>query len=123
MNALNYYLEAGIVYFKSKDIVSLDDMKGIIDYAIEDDELPRELLVLEDARHATATFGKDDLETMVGYLKEKLSSRFVSIRHAVLHHSPLYTAFSYIVIHKFNDEFYSLNVFSSEKAALKWLRK
>ena len=51
----------GILYGLSEGKITIQDMMGAIDYCLDNEELPRNLLILEDARLARPEFSPEDL--------------------------------------------------------------
>ena len=97
-------------------------MMGAIDYCLDNEELPRNLLILEDARLARPEFSPEDL-SRIAEKQKKLFPLYHSIRHAVIHNTPENTALAMVFEQKYISPAYKLKVFSTEEGALIWLKK
>ena len=112
----------GILYGLSEGKITIQDMLGAIDYCLNSKELPRNLLILEDARLAHPEFSPEDLSRIAA--KQKLLfPMYQSVRHAVIHDTPENTALAMVFEQKFISPVYKLKVFSTEEGALIWLKK
>jgi hypothetical protein len=98
----------------------IEHMFKAIDSFTEDNSLPRNLKILEDARFSNVTFTEEEIQSVIERLKSHLF-KFNSIRHAVIHLDPVNTAFAMLVGDRLSCENYILKVFSNEEYALHWL--
>lgn len=99
----------------------INHMFKTIDSFADDNSLPRNLKICEDARYSNVTFSEDEIQLIIERLKSHLF-KFNSIRHAVIHLDPVNTAFATLVGNRLSGGNYVLKVFSSEEYALHWLR-
>jgi len=99
----------------------IDHMFKAIDSFANDNSLPRNLKILEDARFSNVTFTEEEIQLIIERLKSHLF-KFTSIRHAVIHLDPVNTAFAILVGDRLSGEKYILKVFSNEEHALHWLQ-
>jgi len=97
-------------------------MLEAIDYCLNNKELPRNLLILEDARLANPEFSPQDL-SRIAEKQKKLFPLYQSVRHAVIHNTPENTALAMVFEQKHISPAYKLKVFSTEEGALIWLNK
>lgn len=111
----------GILYVNISGEVGLQDMFQAMEVLLFDSNLPKELKILEDARHATVLFNMNDLDIIAEKMQQSLKN-FQLVRHAVIHSAPVNSAFTIIIEKKINVEGYILKEFSTEKAAKAWLR-
>jgi hypothetical protein len=93
-----------------------------LEYFAAHQELPRNLLVMEDGRKATSDFSMNELEYIGDKLREVLP-QFNSIKHAVIHTDPKNTVLAMIFNQKNANTNYRLNVFSTLEAAVAWLKE
>jgi len=112
----------GILYGISEGKITVQEMLGAIDYCLNNDELPRNLLILEDARLAHPEFSPEDL-SRIAEKQKLLFPMYQSVRHAVIHDTPENTALAMVFEQKFISPVYKLKVFSTEEGALIWLKK
>jgi hypothetical protein len=113
--------DKGLLLFAKDDaIVSLKDMLYGLDYLEMNDSLPRNLRLLEDSTNVTVTFVVNDLDKILKRIHE-VSEKYESIRHAVLHDSPVNTAYAFMMEKYIRDNRYKLKVFSTMSAAMAWL--
>ena len=110
----------GILYIRSADNASLDDMLRGIDSLMSNSSLPRELRILEDGRGIHVTFPASDIAVIVERLCCALDE-YSFIRHAVIHDDPKNTAFAVLLGLQVKHEKYTLKVFSTYKAARNWV--
>jgi len=118
----NFNKEEGILYVTTKGNVKINDMFNGIDLLANMTDLPEVLRIFDNAATSIAAFNVSDIELMVIKIRERLG-KFKSIRHAVVHTDPLSTAYAVIARKKIEMFNYHLEVFSSEQAAIKWLKK
>ncbi len=111
----------GILYVKISGEVSLQDMFQAMGFHIQNNHLPKDLKILEDARQAKVLFNISDLDEISYKMKQSLKD-FDTVRHAVIHSSPKNSAFTIIISQKVNFNGYLLKEFSSERSAKAWLK-
>ena len=109
-----------ILTIKSKAIVSLEDMLNGLKYLQQNNDLPRNLKILEDARKSKITFDMNDVDILIKNMNLSMQN-FNKIMHAVIHDSPKNTALSMLVERKSINTNYKLMTFSTKEAALDWL--
>ena len=108
------------LYSLDGDVVTLESMLESIKLIEEDFSLPRELRILEDATNSRATFNIHDVKNI--YLKmKKAAENYTYMKHAVVHNSKKNTAYALFVETLTRHARYELRVFSSMRAAEKWL--
>lgn len=112
----------GILYGISEGKITVQEMLMAIDYCLNNKELPRNLLILEDARLANPEFSPQDL-SRIAEKQKKLFPLYQSVRHAVIHNTPENTALAMVFEQKHISPAYKLKVFSTEEGALIWLKK
>ena len=100
---------------------AINHMFKAIDSFSNDNSLPRNLKILEDARYSNVSFSEEELQLIIERLKSHLN-KFNSIRHAVIHLDPVNTAFAILVGERLSGGNYILKAFSSDEFALHWLR-
>lgn len=92
--------------------------KGIDSFA-DDNPLPRELKILEDARYSKVTFSEKEIQLLIEQIKSHLFKfKFKSILHAVIHLNPVNTAFAMLVGNRLSDGNYILKVFLDDNGSL-----
>ena len=110
-----------ILYTRSAEVSSLDNMLQGLSKLASNKLLPRNLLIIEDGTGAHATFPPIDISLIVAKLELVLVD-YTSIRHAVVHDIPRNTAMAILIADRFiNNEKYVLKVFSTFEAARKWV--
>ncbi len=110
----------GILLITVSGFFGINHMFKAIDSFSNDDSLPRDLRILEDARFSNITLIEDELHLIIERLKSHLF-KFNSIRHAVIHLDPVNTAFAGLVGDIFSGGNYILKVFSEQEYAIHWL--
>jgi len=108
------------IYCVDGDTVSFESMSTAINYLEEDTTLPRELRILEIALDTRATFTIHDVKVLYHRMKEA-ALKYTFIKHAVVHNSKKNTAYALFVETLTRHARYELRVFSSVKAAERWL--
>ncbi len=108
------------IYCVDGETVSFESMCGAVSYLEEDTTLPRELRILEIALDTRATFNIHDVKVLYQKMKEA-ALKYTFIKHAVVHNSKKNTAYALFVETLTRHARYELRVFSSVKAAEKWL--
>jgi hypothetical protein len=100
--------------------ISLEDL---IDYGEKirlNNELPRELKILTDARESAFKINPNDLKVVVLELKKQIKP-YKSVRSAVIQTKPVETALSMLINREGHIEGYEHQVFATRHAALNWL--
>lgn len=112
--------DSGIFYTKTGGLISLEYMYAGIEMIRNAHHFPRNLKILENSSEASISFTVQDLPAIVERLMT-LKEVYKSIRHAVIHNDPVKTAFAQLIQshHKLSN--YELQVFTTEKAAIRWL--
>ncbi len=110
-----------ILHITVSGTFGIEHMFKEIDSFANDNSLPRELKILEDARNLNVTFTEEEIQLLIERLKSHLF-KFKSIRHALVHLDPVNTAFAMMVSERLSSDKYLLKVFSDEEYALHWLR-
>jgi len=100
---------------------AINHMFKAIDSFSNDNSLPRNLKILEDARYSNVAFSEEELQLIIERLKSHLY-KFNSIRHAVVHLDPVNTAFAILMGERLSGGNYLLKAFSTDEIALHWLR-
>lgn len=109
-----------VIMVKSAPVVSFQDMLDGLNFLKTNEELPREIRIVEDAIGSQADFTILELQTLTEKLDE-VSERYRKIKHAVVHDDPLNTAFALIIQRRKLSSNYQLNVFSTLEQAYKWI--
>ncbi len=120
MVQLNFDSKTGILHGISSGEITLEGMFSVIDYMKNHTELPRNLLVLEDARNTSPQFQVTELSALAEKIEE-LIPLYNSIKHAVVHQSPGNTAYALLFSRKHAPTKYKLEVFSTIEGARSWL--
>lgn len=100
------------------------DMQQIIKHInslIEDSSLPENLKILTDARQSRYLLQKKEGDEVIRYMRQN-TTRFNSIKSAILHSSPWETAMATLLQDHSNILNFQHRVFSTEEAAISWLR-
>ena len=108
------------LYITVSGTFGIEHMFKEIDSFANDNSLPRNLKILEDASNLSVTFTEEEIQSIIERLKSHLF-KFNSIRHAVVHLDPVNTAFAMMVSERLSGDNYILKVFSDEEYALHWL--
>lgn len=109
-----------LISFKSPPEVNYEVIETGIRLMKLNKTLPRDLKLLEDARGITTAISVDDIDAILSQMYEA-AKRFKSIRHAVIHDKPENTAIALLFEDRSVHPQYQFKVFSTEKAAKKWL--
>lgn len=91
-----------------------------VNYLLSNDCLPQKIRILEDARDSVITFSTTDIDRLTEKMQE-VSKKHMSIQHAVIHNSPINTAFALLIADTKNNAKYQLQVFSTIESANSWL--
>ena len=108
------------LYITLSGTFGIEHMFKEIDSLANDNSLPRNLKILEDASNLSVTFTEEEIQSIIERLKSHLF-KFNSIQHAVVHLDPVNTAFAILVSERLSGDNYILKVFSDEEYALHWL--
>ncbi len=112
--------ETGILEFFTQNQATLEGMLEVLEFLKTDRDLPRNLRILEDGREAIASFPIHEFASISEKLKEVLVE-YNSIKHAVIHKTPVNTVYAMIFGQKHAPPNYRIEVFSTREAALAWL--
>jgi len=112
--------DSGIFYVNFSETVSLEDVKTYLLEFEKLDNLPKNLLSLYDLRGANMHLKAEDI-FCISNLTEKVTTSYKSIKTAFLVNKPKLTAYSFLFSVDHNSEITTRQVFSTEKAAFKWL--
>ncbi|WP_298364874.1 STAS/SEC14 domain-containing protein [uncultured Lutibacter sp.] len=114
-NKISYLLE--VTY---SDNVSAKEIIDYIKATKENNEYPRILKIISDAKKATFNFSIEELEQIV---KENYKSleKYNKIIDAIIVDNPKNTVLTVLYKRFFNTEKYKFEIFATKEAALKWL--
>ena len=116
----NFSTKDNILFVHSSGNITLDDMILVAQQNLNNDKLPRNLSIIEDATEAIANFTFDDLK-LLNQNNDKLVSMYTSIKHAVIQSNSVNIALS-VLYETYNSySNYMFKVFFSEAEARKWL--
>ena len=122
MVRFNFNKATGILHSESYGEVSIQGMLDVLEYLKTNLELPRNLLILEDARQAHPKFHVKDL-IQVGEKVKEIVPLYQTIKHAVIHVTPTNTVYAMMFAQKHAPSNYQMEVFSTEEGATEWLLK
>ena len=100
--------------------IELNDINKFADELANNNDLPRQLKIISDARNANYIFSKDDIPEVIEMIKD-MSTNYETIKVAFLQSKPLETAFSSIFANRQNIPNYFQKIFSTPEAAWVWL--
>ncbi len=100
--------------------LTLTDMFEAMQILLHDQNLPKNLKILENPTKANIQFNAKDLSLIADKMKQSLKN-FNTVKHAVIQAKPMGTAFVIMITDMIKVKGYSLEVFSTEKSARKWL--
>jgi hypothetical protein len=100
--------------------ISLLDVLEYGEMIKKDFSLPRDLKILTDATRANYTINPGEISHLHQVMKEQIKP-YHSVKTAVIQEKPLETAISMLVDSQGPIQAYQHQVFSSRKAAIKWL--
>lgn len=114
--------DSGIFYVKFSGSVTAEDIKAyLLEFELLND-LPKDFLSLYDLRNADINLNKEDILS-ISDLTNKVTASYKTVRTAFLVLKPLVTAYSYLFIDELPSEKTVRKVFSTEEAAIKWLKE
>jgi hypothetical protein len=122
MVRFNFDQDKGILHGESYGEVSIQGMLDVLDYLKNNLELPRNLLILEDARQAHPKFHVKEL-IQVGEKVKEVVPLYQTIKHAVIHIAPKNTVYAMMFAQKHAPTNYQIKVFCTEEGAIAWLLK
>lgn len=109
-----------VIMVKSAPVVMFQDMLDGLNFLKNNEELPREIRIVENAIGSKADFSISELNKL-SHKMDEVSEKFNNIMHAVVHDDPLNTAFALIIQRRKLTSNYQLNVFSTIEQAYKWI--
>jgi len=112
--------KTGILEFLTTEQATKQGMLEVLEYLKTSSTLPRNLRILEDASQATVIFPVQELPAIAEKLKEVVVE-YDSIKHAVIHKTPVNTVYAMIFGQKHAPANYRIEVFSTKDAAIAWL--
>jgi hypothetical protein len=110
-----------ILYAKSKGEITINEFIDTQRKYLLNDRLPRKLKIMEVANESIVSFSPGDLALLKSKVEE-VATRYISIRHAVIHNKPMNTAYAELFEEELIQLNYTLKVFYTEEAALRWLK-
>ncbi len=121
MIKINYDNKIKVLFVECSGIIEIEDMLEYVNNFGNDNTLPRDLLIFENASKADVKFTANDLPLLLEKLFTVLPN-YKTIKHAVIHSDPVNTAFAMIINKETTNNNYKIKVFSTEKAAMDWLK-
>jgi hypothetical protein len=109
-----------ILFVGTDKKITLEDMFSQLEELKNNEDLPRDLKILEDSRLSSVDFNENDLPKLAKSLTEVLG-KYKSFRHAVLLDNPIQTAYAIMMSNLVKNPKYNLKVFSTVEAAKEWL--
>lgn len=109
-----------LIKVKTKPVITYNDMIQGVNYLLTNDNLPQNIRILEDARNSTITFLITDIDSLTEKMRD-VSEKYISIQHAVIHNSPINTAYALLIADTKNNSKYQLQVFCTIESANSWL--
>ncbi len=114
--------DTGIFYIDFSDTVTVGDIKNYLIEFKNLDNLPKNIYLLYDLREVDMKLEIDEI-SFISKLAEKVTSSYTTVRTAFLTDKPQITAYSILFNVDTSSEKVLRDVFSTEKAALKWLKQ
>jgi len=103
-------------------VIGVEDMLKHYNTIIDNDSLPRNLIVLINCGGTRCTTTTEEIE--IFYRKIKIAlQKYEQIREAILVDQPYETAFVTLFERLINVEKYEFKIFYTENAAMKWLKR
>lgn len=115
-------LDTGIFYVDFSETVTVEDIKNYLVEFERLDNLPKELYSLYDLRGVDMNLETDDIP-LISKLTETATSSYTTVRTAFLVDQPNITAFSILFNVSTSSEKTLRDVFSTEEAAVRWLKQ
>jgi hypothetical protein len=122
---INAYLEEReeILYVHIDGETSIDELTGTARAILSNPELPRNLRVMELANAEIERIHLPEIKELIQGYMDVILSKFASIRHAVVTNNPTVVAYVTLAKRNLSSGFFSMEVFSTEEAAKKWLTR
>ncbi len=114
--------DSGIFYVDFSDTVTVEDIKNYLFEFARLDNLPKNIYLLYDLTEVDMNLELVDI-SFISKLAEKVTSSYKTIRTAFLVDKPKITAYSILFNVDTSSEKILRNAFSTEEAALKWLKQ
>lgn len=114
--------DSGIFYVKFSGTVTAEDVKAYLLEFETLNDLPENFLSLYDLRDADINLDREDILS-ISDLTIKVTASYKTVRTAFLVHKPVVTAYTYLFITELPSEKTVRKVFSTEDAAIKWLKE
>jgi hypothetical protein len=119
---INYSLkDNGIFYVTFSGSVSVEDISKFLSEFEKLSNLPKDLLALYDLREVDLVLKVSDL-TAISELTIKITAPYKTVKTAFLTDKPNLTAYSILFTEELVSEKTMRKVFSTEAAALNWLK-
>jgi phage-related protein len=110
-----------VLFIKLKGNVSIENILQSADELEQNKTLPRVLRIIEDARDANVKLSVRELHLIEQKIRI-VAKNFDSIRHAVIHSTPINTALSFMMSDMIKSSNYNLKVFSTMEGAKDWVK-
>ena len=120
MISYEFNTELDILEVWYKGDISLVDVLEYGEMIRKDYSLPRDLKILTDATGANYTLSREEISELHTVMKEQIKP-YDRVKTAVIQNKPRETALSMLVDIEGPISCYQHQVFSSRKAAIKWL--
>lgn len=111
---------SGLLKLDYKGVISLEEIYKMADYIENNDELPRNLKILQDGYEAEFRFEPFKLKKIMRRMEE-IAKKYDSIRAASLNSKPLVVAYGKLFSSFIRLKKLSYEIFYTEEAALEWL--
>lgn len=102
--------------------ISPEDITTLKNYIRDNNNLPKRINILTDARTAEYEMKNIDLKELSSMIRYNIRPD-VYIKNAFIHSKPVETAISTIIEMNINFDNYQQKVFSTKKAAISWLKQ
>ena len=119
-SSVKFDCTTNVVYAVTEGKATVDDLVSGLSNLADNEELPRDLRIIEDSRKVKAVISQKELLSVVPIL-EKLIDNYTSIFHAVIHTDQKNTAMSFLLNELIKNNKYHLQVFSTTQAAKDWI--
>lgn len=118
-----YNKEENIIFITQMRSIGLAEALEALQYLQKEYHHLDKIYILEDSRNSTFKFKTTDLQVLLNAIKT-MASGFKEVRHADMMDNPFNTALAYLYAQLASQiQNYTYKPFSTEKAALKWLKK